>query len=174
MRDLEAVVSEIVDRQAIHDNIMRYCRGIDRMDRALVADCFHPDAHDEHGNFAGTVGEFMAWVWPLLAKYNTTMHFIGNHHSEVKGNAAVAETYGIAIHRSDDPAPHRNLDIGFRYVDRFERRDSGQWRIARRVATTEWVESADPARAFPPADGIRVGQRNRSDVLYQMLADLSS
>lgn len=167
----QAHLQELCDRQLIQDVILTYCRGIDRMERDLVINCFHDDAYDEHGNFEGTVDQFIAWVWPLLEKYSSTMHLVGNHLCEIRGNAAVAETYGVAIHRSDDPAPHRNLDVGFRYIDRFERRD-GEWRIAHRIATTEWAETADAARLWEVPEGMRVGVRGMSDSIFQFLDEL--
>ena len=33
---------------------MRFSRGIDRFDRALMLSAFHPDAIDDHGEFVGT------------------------------------------------------------------------------------------------------------------------
>ena len=66
---------------------------------------------------------------------------------------AVAETYGISHHRSDDPDPRRNLTVGFRYLDRLERRDGGPWLIARRIATTEWVTALAEGNRWPIARG---------------------
>src|SRR5436190_257230 len=148
--ELEGLVSE----RAIRQVLLRYCRGIDRMDQELVRSCYHHDAVDDHGSFRGSPDEYVAWAWRLLGRYDTTMHFLGNMLVEFDGDdvhTARAETYGIAFHRSADPDPRRNLIIGFRYVDRFERRpvDAGgdpQWRIARRVCTTEWVQVDGPAR----------------------------
>ena len=105
----------------IRDVVMRYCRGIDRMDRQLVRSCYHADATDDHGSFSGGVDEFLAWVWPLLERYTLTMHFVGNLLIEVGDDVAAAETYGIAFHRSEDARPQLNLMTGFRYLDRFER-----------------------------------------------------
>lgn len=161
----------LLDRQAIHDTVLRYCRGIDRLDRELVRSCYHPDATDEHGPFSGTVDEFLAWVWPLLARYDATMHLVANHLAELHGDVARVETYGIAYHRSSDPDPRRNLTVGFRYLDRFERRESGPWRIARRVATTEWVEAPPPEVRWPVPDHGPTGRRDRTDPLYTILAD---
>ena len=58
-------------------------------------------------------------------------------HPDFHGDVARAESYGVAYHRKEGGEPRQNLSTGFRFVDRFERRD-GDWRIARRVATTEW------------------------------------
>ncbi len=48
-------LQELLSKQAIYELQCRYCRGIDRMDQALVRSCYHPDATDEHGSFSGGV-----------------------------------------------------------------------------------------------------------------------
>lgn len=37
-------LEELSARAEIHDVLLRYCRGLDRVDMNLVRDCFHPDA----------------------------------------------------------------------------------------------------------------------------------
>jgi hypothetical protein len=167
--DLES----LADRQAISDLVLTYCRGIDRLDRELVASCFHSDATDTHGSFNGTIAEFIDWAFGLLQRYDSTMHLVANHLATVNGSAAVAETYGIAYHRSSDPDPRRNLTVGFRYLDRLERRDTGPWRIARRIATTEWVTAPPSGSEWPIPPDSAVGQRDLNDPLYQLLLELS-
>ena len=165
-------MAELLDRRAIHDLVLRYCRGIDRLDVDIVRSCFHPDATDTHGSFSGTAEEFIAWAFHLLDRYDATMHLVANHLAEISGDAAVAETYGVAHHRSSDPDPRRNLTVGFRYLDRIERRHDGEWRIARRIATTEWVTAPAPGSEWPiPADSA-VGARDHSDPLYTLLDEL--
>ncbi|MDI2129693.1 nuclear transport factor 2 family protein [Yinghuangia seranimata] len=168
-------VSRLLARQEIHDVVLRYCRGIDRMDLDLVRSCYHPDATDDHGSFTGTADEFVAWVGRLLPRYETTMHLVANHLAEFpedSADLARAETYGIAFHRSASPDPRGNLTIGFRYVDDFARRD-GVWRIARRVATTEWVRVDDPEGWWPVPDGVSTGRRDRTDPVYAPFANES-
>ena len=107
-----AAVAELLEKQAIHEVVLRYCRGIDRMDEAVVRGCYHPDATDTHGAFHGTIDEFVEWAFRLLGRYAATMHLVANHLSTIAGDVAVAETYGISHHRSDDPDPRRNLTVG--------------------------------------------------------------
>lgn len=165
--------ASLADRQAISDLIATYCRGIDRLDRTLVGSCFHPDATDTHGSFHGSIAAFIDWAFGLLDRYDATMHLVANHLATVRGAAAVAETYGVAHHRSVDPDPRRNLTVGFRYLDRLERRDGGPWLIARRIATTEWVTVPTPGSDWPvPADSA-VGRRDGSDPLYALLSELT-
>ena len=109
--------------------VLTYCRGVDRMDRGLVRSCYHADATEEHGSFSGTIDGYLDWVWRVLSRYERTQHFVGNLLIELRGDRAHAETYGIAFHEGDAADPTKNLAVGFRYLDRFERRDDGGWRI---------------------------------------------
>ena len=76
--DDAAALRRLLDEREIADIVLRYCRGIDRMDRDLVLACYHPDAVDVHGSFEGDPQAFVEWVWRLLARYDSTMHFGGN------------------------------------------------------------------------------------------------
>ncbi|NUU20962.1 MAG: nuclear transport factor 2 family protein [Streptomycetaceae bacterium] len=165
-QDHEDAMRTLLDKQAIHEVVLRYCRGVDRMDLDLVRDCYHPDATDDHGSFSGGVDEFVGWIGRLLPRYTMTMHVVANHLVEFAGpDLARAETYGVAYHRSASPDPRGNLSTGFRYIDDFARR-GGAWRIARRVATTEWVRVDDHAGQWPIPAGMLTGRRDRTDAVY--------
>jgi SnoaL-like domain len=165
-------IAQLLDRAAIGDLILQYCRGIDRFDRATVEACFHPDATDTHGSFTGTIGEFIDWAFHLLERYDSTMHLVANQLITLSGDRAVSEAYGIAYHRSSNPDPRRNLTVGFRYVDLVERRSDQTWRIAERVATTEWVTAPATTEHWPiPADSA-VGTRDHTDPIHVFLARL--
>jgi hypothetical protein len=166
----------LLAERAIHRVILGYCRGVDRMDADLVRSCYHAGATDTHGSFAGTVDEFLVWVWRVLARYTMTMHFLGNILIEVDPSLQVAraETYGIAIHRTDDGRPVGNLTTGFRYVDDFallgvSPGGPAEWRIRRRVATTEWVRVDRIEDHWPIPAGMLQGARDRSDPVYAPL-----
>jgi hypothetical protein len=151
--------------------LLRYARGVDRLDLDLVRACYHPDATDSHGSFEGTVDEFVPWVERVLRRYDLTMHFLGHPLVEFHGaddaapTRARVETYGMAMHRTAGGSPERNLVTGFRFVDRFECR-AGDWRIARRVAVTEWSRVDDQAGWWPIPDGMLRGRRDRTDPVY--------
>jgi ketosteroid isomerase-like protein len=164
MNDLEAVVQELADRQAILDCLYRYARGVDRDDIDLIASAYHPDALDDHGFFVGTGRGMAEWVFERHKDSPASQHHITNHVAEIVGDTAHTETYFLAINRS--PTGSASVATG-RYVDRFERRN-GEWRIAARVVITESVlnseadELADAAQqAFAPFS------RNRSDLSYR-------
>ena len=167
----DAGLRQLLHEREIRNVVLRYCRGIDRMDRELVRSCYHPDATDDHGSFSGSVDEFLAWVWPLLERYTRTMHFVGNLLVEVGDDVAGAESYGIAFHRSEDERPELNLVTGFRYLDRFERR-AGEWRIASRVAVPEWSRVDDAAGRFLPGSAVLQGRRDMADTSYALFESL--
>ena len=156
-------IQAILDRQAIHDVLMRYARGIDRCDWALVESCYHPGAHDDHGRFKGPVEEFMPWVKTQLERFDSTMHFLGNVLIELDGDTASAETYCVAYHRLKG----EDVDsiAGLRYVDRFERR-AGAWRIADRAIVVEW-NRIDPVDAPGFGPEYRRGRRDGTDPIQR-------
>jgi len=137
--------SEQSDRQEIHEVVLRYCRGIDRLDMGLVRSAYHPDAVDHHTGFTGSVDEYIAWVEPLLRARaragGGTMHILGNHLVELHGDEAVSETYGTSVHWGEPAdSPRANFTSGVRFVDHMTYRD-GRWAISERWAVREWTRS---------------------------------
>ncbi|MCB0996317.1 MAG: nuclear transport factor 2 family protein [Acidimicrobiales bacterium] len=160
-------VTAVVAKQDITDVLMRYCRAVDRIDAALLRSCYHPDATEDHGGFVGDVDGYVAWVMPLLTKYDMSFHFIGNVLIELLDERrARSEAYGIAHHRSTDGPDHRNLTVGFRYIDDVERRGDGPWLIARRVAVTEWVRRDPPEGWWPWPDQFTASVRGPADPVF--------
>ncbi|HEX7096302.1 MAG TPA: nuclear transport factor 2 family protein [Acidimicrobiales bacterium] len=164
--DRDRALRELLDKQAIHEVVLRYCRGIDRCDREMVRDCYWPEAIDEHGSFTGTRDEYVAWVFDrMLPRYAFTTHHVMNNLVEVDGDRARSETYGISTHRAAPGHDNPDLETAFRYVDDFERRD-GEWRIARRTCTLEWTRVIEPESWFDASPRHRRGMRDRSDPVY--------
>lgn len=160
--------SEWSDRQQIHDVVLRYCRGIDRLDFDLVRSAYHPDGIDHHTGFEGTLDEYIAWVEPKLrARRGGTMHMVGNHLVELLGDTAISETYGTSVHWGE-PAddPRTNFTSGVRFIDHMEWRD-GRWAIAERWATREWTRS-DAGRFIPKEGAGPSGSRDGNDPLTQL------
>jgi hypothetical protein len=154
------------DDLAIRGVVLRYCRGVDRLDLELVRSCYHPDATDSHGSFSGGVEDFLTWVERILRRYTMTMHYVANQLVESHGeHRARCESYGVAIHRSAGGEEQGNLTTGFRFIDDFERR-AGEWRIVRRVATTEWVQVSREEDQWPVPPTMLAGRRDRSDPVY--------
>ena len=57
----------LIDKQALHELVLRYCRACDRRDFVLLRSLYHDDAIDDHGAmFCGSADEFLVWLPPLL------------------------------------------------------------------------------------------------------------
>ena len=162
--------SDLEDKQAIHEIVLRYCRALDRLDFELLRSCYHDDAINHYTGFDGDREAFIAWVRPSLEGFGATVHMIGNHLVEIDGDVARSEAYGVSYNLAHPANPaSRNLLSGFRHVDRFERRD-GEWRIAERSAVREFFSEA-PDLQLPPAGRGPAAQRDRSDPVYASLRD---
>ena len=162
-------VQRLLDQAAIRDVHLRYCRGVDRMDWALVRACYHPDGTEDHGAYTGSVDGFIDWVGPTLANYKSTTHFTGNQLVEVEGDLAWAERYGRVYLRRPATAegPEADIVANVRYVDRMERRH-GEWRIAARIVVVD-SDRVDPVGATWAGPNLERGRRDKSDVSYRRL-----
>ena len=147
MKDLDPRLTEMLDRYEVWQVMLRYARGLDRMDRVMMRSCYFDDAIDDHGIFVGTADAFIDWAMDHHRHTNTVHHHgLSNHYCEIDGQVARAETY-FTFFGANVRAPH-TLAFG-RYLDRLEKRD-GIWRIAGRICLTEAVVEVDDA-AMPPA-----------------------
>lgn len=141
----DPAVQAMLDKQAIHDVLVRYCRGVDRCDLAMLKSAYWPDAVDDHGTFNGNAMEFCETLIPALKGMDQTMHAIGNVHMELHGDKAKVETYCTAYHYIPGPDGHVDMIAGGRYLDRMEKRN-GEWRIAYRLYVMDWNQNM-PATA---------------------------
>jgi ketosteroid isomerase-like protein len=168
-------VQQLLDKQEIHEALMRYCRGIDRGDVDLVLSAFHDDAIDNHTGQEERVRERVPRAVGLAQQSTLwTSHNICNELIQVDGDVAHSEAYLVAFHRVEHEGREVDFVLGARYVDRFERR-AGEWRIARRTVIHDW-QRFDEVRD-PPAglaltgyfDQGQHGTRSRQDFSYQYL-----
>ncbi|HEY2105649.1 MAG TPA: nuclear transport factor 2 family protein [Candidatus Binataceae bacterium] len=160
----EADLRVMLDKQQIHEVMMRYCRAVDRMDEDLLRSVYHPDATDDHGLFNGKASDFVPWCMKQLREaYTATQHVVANELIEVRGDQAYCEFYFVAHHRYERKGEPRHMTAGGRYVDRFERR-FGEWRIAERTVVVDW-QRVDRVHE-PDASMLTLGKRSREDLAY--------
>jgi ketosteroid isomerase-like protein len=162
-------VQELLDKQQIHEALMRYARGVDRGDAALICSAYHPDAVDEHGvgDYTGvTVGP---GIVEMMADLRVSSHHITNHLITVHdATTAGCESYFTVWQSHQVDGTDAVLHALGRYVDRFEKRD-GEWRIAHRLVIVEHT-AVHLLGAAPPPSAPGRGSRNRDDPSYQALA----
>ncbi|MCB5945549.1 nuclear transport factor 2 family protein [Acidocella sp. KAb 2-4] len=195
MRDDMARLRAAADRQEIEQQIRRYCRAIDRLDVELLRSLYHPDGVDLHGSFEGNAHEFADFIMVRLKRLTTYgFHTITQSIIDVDGDAAAAESTYVAYHRIApgwEPVStffgegyaaaaraagtldreHEN-SCGGRYLDRFERRADGVWRIKRRRITNEWNRNGVTTHLYAEGELANYnlpGARDRSDPVYEIL-----
>lgn len=132
-----------------------YAHAVDRRDWAAVRSCYHDDAYDDHGPYKGGPDGLVEWISTRHEAIEQSMHFLGNIVIELESDHAYAETYCLTFQRmradAEPPAAFEDappaegdalptIELGCRYLDRFERRD-GTWRIARRIVAFEWMRT---------------------------------
>lgn len=127
-----------MDKQEIHEVLMRYSRGVDRCDADLIDSAYHPDASDDHVIFSFSGRDAGKTLVEHMRKTSDiSLHCLSNVSIRIAGDVAECESYFQNRHVSfDDDAEVTRDGLG-RYIDRMERRN-GEWRIARRVVLLEW------------------------------------
>ncbi|OAK64501.1 hypothetical protein A3K87_13990 [Variovorax paradoxus] len=167
-----AALQSLLDREAIRDCLLRYCRGIDRCDEDALRSAYWEDATDCHGAWNGSSAGFIAQALPRLRQGGRRVHQITNVLIELHGDLAAVESSFLAL-QSTAAQPDRETFLCGRYADRFERR-GGEWRVAARTVVYDWIEErARPELAQDDAAlfGARqpVGGRAPHDAVYALL-----
>jgi ketosteroid isomerase-like protein len=161
-------LDQLLSKDEIREVLARLARGTDRRDAALIRSCYHADAVDDHGAFRGSPDEFAEWVPKALAIFESTMHVLGNISIELDGDTARVESYCTAHHvfPAHDPGGARDVVMGLRYVDRFERRRDGRWLIANRLCVYDYCVGVPAGDAWPLDPPFVRGRPDRSDPSY--------
>jgi hypothetical protein len=144
--------------------MLRYARGVDRLDEELIRSAYWEDAHDSHGQLNGSLDNFLAGWLPGQPQRDVASHFLGNHLVELEGDGADVETYFISAAKRIG-SDMLELVAG-RYVDRFERR-AGEWRIATRLVVLDWQCMTDASGMALRLSRSHTGSRGPEDPSYE-------
>lgn len=136
----------LLDREEIRALVSRYAHAVDRRAWDDVAACFTDDATADYGYFAGPIDDVLTGIRSGVDGFETTMHFVGNHLADVRGDRATAETYALCLHRATRGGAVREVTVALRYLDRFVRTAAG-WRIARRDVVVDFDERRERPEA---------------------------
>ena len=167
----DADVRDLLSKQAIYENIMRYCRGVDRCDAELLASVFHEDAIVD--SFPGTGGAAIAQqiISAVTGNSVASTHFVGNLLIEVAGDQAVSEAYYLATNEMIVSGQRYLRTRACRYIENHEKRD-GQWAISKRITVDDWSRMDATSQRAPGADNWKYGARNPSDPSYLVFSQL--
>ena len=159
------LLDELVAKDAIREQIYNYSRGLDRMDKELAREVWHPDGTADYlGIYEGTGAGFVDWVWPGHERLAAHSHQMTNILIKVDGESAVSETYVMAsLHAKPTPTSASTRLVRGRYADSWSRRD-GRWAIDHRVFTLDFT--TEHAATGPNAAS--ASRRDRTDPSYQV------
>jgi hypothetical protein len=163
------MTQELLDRIALRDLVMRYCRGCDRRDFALVRSLYHDDAIDDHGAmFCGGPDDFVAWLPQVMDRWELTVHNVTNSLFVIDGDRAEGEHYVTAYHRSFGPDRKEYIVQG-RYLDVYERR-AGVWKFFRRSLVFDHgeVRPVDEQAFAQLGDEAQHGTADRNDPSWNL------
>lgn len=160
-------MDDLVAREQIREALVRYARGVDRLDAALIDSCFWPDAIVEHGGMVFDGEHWGAAIVSTMGKVaKRSRHMLSNQSIDLDGDVAYSETYCNAYVLEDAPdGGEQLLNRGVRYIDQFERRD-GEWRSVFRQTVLDW-DRIEPIVDRPPMlDYVQPG-RGTDDPSYR-------
>jgi hypothetical protein len=158
-----ASLREVSDRQEISDQIFRYCRAMDRIDRELGYAVWHEDGTADYGEsvYQGSGRGFVDQVCIQHAHLLCHSHQVTNIIIELDGDRAGSEAYVTARLRIRRDGKLLQMVVLSRYVDRWSRRD-GRWAIDHRLA----VMDMDEIREVTPMKEHDTARRDRGDPSY--------
>jgi SnoaL-like domain len=156
----------VADRQAITDQIYRYCRAMDRIDHELGYSIWHEDGTADYGKevFQGTGRGFIDHVCVQHSHVLTHSHQVTNIIIDLDGDRAGSEAYVTATLRIKRDGKLLQMVVLSRYLDKWSRRD-GRWAIDHRLT----VYDMDEIREITPMNEHVRGSRDRDDPSYAVL-----
>ena len=137
-------IETVIARQDIHDVMMRYARGIDRGDEAVLTSCYWDDAVEVHGPaYNGPAIPYAKGAAARMRASGATMqHIVANVHIDfADADTAWVESYVLTFARFDKDGESWDTFTGARAHDKFVRRD-GEWRILHRRIVFDWNRDA--------------------------------
>lgn len=159
------LLTQVADRQAITDQIYRYCRAMDRIDYELGYSIWHEDGTADYGdNYKGSGRGFIDHVCAQHSGLIQHSHQMSNVIVELDGDQASSESYVTATLRIERGGRLMQMTVLSRYVDRWSKR-AGRWALDHRQAIMEM----DEIREVTPMKTHSGWTRDRSDPSYAVL-----
>jgi len=159
-------VQALIDKQAITEQLVTYCRAADRIDVPLLRSVFHPDSSADYGAmYQGTGPGFADFLEEAHRGLVAHSHHIGNVLITLDGDTASSESYVSVRLRGRSGDRHTDVLAYGRYLDRWERRDDDVWRIAYR----RYLHTFDETRSIDAVLYETAGSRDHDDPSYDHL-----
>jgi hypothetical protein len=167
----------LLAKQEIHELHCIYCRGIDRLDEALIRSVFHPDAVIHHQPwYDGGVDKYLELVLASAKGQleGSWCHMVTNELTRVDGERAASEWYLFQLNRVQDAGKPVDHILAARFLERLEQRN-GVWKVSERALVRDVIR-LDPvgeqwSAAWPALARGATGKRGQEDLSYQYLGD---
>ncbi|MEC3909523.1 nuclear transport factor 2 family protein [Sphingobium sp. CR2-8] len=163
----EKLIETLYDKQALADNLMQYCRAVDRMDVDLMKSTYWPDGTDDHGRFRGNAHDWCDEAIRAKTKLINSNHHVSNVYSELSGDFAKREAMFLVVTTYRDHSSA--MFLGGRYRDLCEKRD-GIWKVLHRVCVWDWnreIEAKPGWHLMSAPEISNWGQFFPDDPIYQ-------
>lgn len=149
----------LLAKDAIRDQIYRYCVSMDRWDLEVGYDIFTEDSVLDYGAdvYQGD-GKGFVDMCCLLAHpnlYMTAHRMVNVLIAFDSPTEAHSQTYGhcnMILPPAEDGVSTQKLGADCRYLDRWVKCDDGVWRIRERLAVTDWNTQEAVTLTKPAAD----------------------
>lgn len=164
-----AELDTLLAKQAITEQIYRYCRAVDRLDIPLGHSVWHENGTADYGDGfyqgpgRGVIDKICASHEGLLCH----SHQVANLLVEVDGDEAGSETYVTATLQGMRGETLFQIMTWSRYVDRWSRRDR-RWAIDHRIA----IRDFDEMRDVQSLSADKLSRRDREDPSYTVLGTI--
>jgi hypothetical protein len=156
---------------AIRHLFARHCRGMDRVDAEMIANCYWPGAIDDHGMFVGSGADFAVKPERSSPDNISAHHHLGQSLIEVHGTLALSETYFFYTGIRGYADGSRWVEVHGRYLDRLELRD-GEWKLLYRKVVIDASREQPFESEFREASAHTIGGRYPDELSYHMADEI--
>jgi 3-phenylpropionate/cinnamic acid dioxygenase small subunit len=154
-RHPDPVIQGILDRNEIHDLVVRYARALDARDWALLESCFVPGASYSYPNGGSSSrAEIVERCTRALTRLDASQHLVGNIEITVDGDSASTIVYFQAQHVLKGTPGGDCFIIAGSYRDTLARTPEG-WRITHRSQDYAWMDGNPGVVARPDSLSVK-------------------
>jgi hypothetical protein len=173
--DTAQALADLLAKDAIREQVYNYGRGIDRLDKQLTLDVWHPDGTADYGGQQVNGRDWAEGLFKGLPSMTASAHHLLESRNEVTGDTATRET--IANTSIVNPLEERALQgvrtgasgisvslIRGRYADRWSKRN-GRWALDHRA----YIEDFRTVQEVPGEPTLGRGARGQQDPSYAIV-----
>lgn len=159
-------LQRLADKQAITEQLYRYCRAVDRIDVPLGQSIWHDDAYADYGAdyFQGPGKQVIEVICKHHEGLISHSHNVTNVIIDLEGNRAGSEAYVYGTMRLEREGQLMQLGVWGRYIDAWEKR-GGKWGIVKRTVVFDHEE----IRPVTPMGRASIQTHDRNDPSYSVL-----